>query len=232
MQYKYVEVELPSNGLIYDTKRVHLRAKTIFDIRTLLNNPVYYLKSEIDALQNCINPDDKINVYDLVNQDVVYLLYKLRSMSSDTLTLNVNNKEYHILISELDVKKLEEWNPDRILPDSELKVTLSYNPIKNVFEIEKQQQEFIKKYPDYNGDVLNTVTLLNAITMIDGKTDKDHIRNILEGLSFKDAIYLVKEIEQFQHQDFGVIEEVELDIDDKKVKVPIQITEEFFLPAL
>lgn len=101
MQYIYTECFLPSNGQFYNTKSVHLRPKTVFDIKALLNNPAFMLKSEIDALQNCIDPRDNINVYDLVNQDVVYLLYKLRSMSDDNFTLLINNEEHN-------VKKLEQ----------------------------------------------------------------------------------------------------------------------------
>ena len=95
MQYKYITCKLPSNGKIYPTKEVHLRAKTIFDIKALLENPVFQFKSEIDTLNNCIDPNDHINVYDLVNQDVVFLLYKLRSMSNDNLSVKYNNKLYN-----------------------------------------------------------------------------------------------------------------------------------------
>ena len=70
--------------------------------------------------------------------------------------------------------------------------------------------------------------------MLNNKTDKTFIRNELENLSWKDSLYLIKEIENFQQQDFGVVEEVKLTVDDKgnEVTVPIKITEEFFRPAL
>lgn len=232
MQYIYTKCELPSNGKIYNTTTVNLRPKTIFDIKALLNNPVYMIKSEIDTLQNCIDPNDNVDVYDLVNQDVVYLLYKLRSLSDDTLILNIKNEQYPIKISELDVKYLDEWNPNRKLPESGLDVVLSYKPIRNVFEIEKQKQEFEDKYPDYSGDIYNTVTLLNAVESIDGSINKDNIRNLLEKLSWKDSLYLVKEIENLNKLDFGVKEEIELEIENEKVKIPLQITEEFFRPSL
>lgn len=232
MQYIYTKCELPSNGKIYNTTTINLRPKTIFDIKTLLNNPVYMIKSEIDTLQNCIDPKDNINVYDLVNQDVVYLLYKLRSLSDDTLILNIKNEQYPIKISELNVKYLDEWNPNRKLPESELDVVLSYKPIRNVFEIEKQKQDFENKYPNYSGDIYNTVALLNAIESIDGSTNKDNIRTMLEKLSWKDSLYLIKEIENLNKLDFGIEEEVELEIENEKVKVPLQITEEFFRPSL
>ena len=116
MQYIYTECTLPSNGLIYKTKTVHLRPKTIFDIKTLLNNPIFMLKSEIDALNNCISPEDNINVYDLVNADVVYLLYKLRSMSDDCLNLEIKGKQYTVKISDLEVKYLDEYNTEITLP--------------------------------------------------------------------------------------------------------------------
>jgi YesN/AraC family two-component response regulator len=101
MQYKYVTCKLPSNGKIYSTTSVNLRPKTIFDIKNLLNDPVFYLKSEIDTLQYCIDPEDNVNVYDLVNQDVVYLLYKLRSLSDDVIVLKYKDKEYTKLINQL-----------------------------------------------------------------------------------------------------------------------------------
>lgn len=234
MQYKYIECNLPSNGLIYKTKTVHLRAKTIFDIKSLLNNPIFQLQSEIDALNNCIDPKDNVDVYDLVNQDVVYLLYKLRSLSDDTLYLNYEHKQYKVSISDLDVKTLESWDTKRILPESKYEVILSYVPIKKIFNFVQEQKEFIEQYPDYKGDIVNTISILNSVAMLNNKTDKTFIRNELENLSWKDSLYLIKEIENFQQQDFGVVEEVKLTVDDKgnEVTVPIKITEEFFRPAL
>lgn len=233
MQYKYIECELPSNGLIYDISKVHLRPKTIFDIKTLLANPIYYLKSEIDALQNCIDPNDHINVYDLVNQDVVFLLYKLRSMSNDNLTVVYKNKEYNFKLSELEVVKLDSWDTEIELPESKFKVSLDYNPIKNVFFAEEQQRQFLNKYPDYKGDVVNTITILNSITMIDNITDKDNMRNKLESLSWRDSIFLIQEIERLKQKEFGIKEEVEI-VDDngEKIRLPLQINETFFRTTL
>lgn len=230
MQYKYITCKLPSNGMIYPTKEVHLRAKTIFDIKALLGNPVFQLRSEIDALNNCIDPNDNIDVYDLVNQDVVYLLYKLRSMSNDDLTLRYNNKDYPLKISELDVKYLEKWNPNIILPESGIKVTLAYIPIKNIFNLPQLQREFENKYPDYHGDVANTVTILSSIQMFDNVTNKDAMREALETLSFNDSLFLIDEIEKLSNLRFGVIEEVKIPDDKtgKEIIIPIEITENFF----
>ena len=41
MQYMYTECKLPSNGKFYKTTTVHLRPKTIFDIKSLLNNATF-----------------------------------------------------------------------------------------------------------------------------------------------------------------------------------------------
>lgn len=232
MQYIYTECRLPSNGKIYGTNTVHLRPKTIFDIKVLLNNPAFILKSEIDALQNCISPDDNINVYDLVNQDVVYLLYKLRSLSNDNIELIVKNKQYNVKISELDVIYLDSYNNEYTLPDSKLNVKLAYQPIKNIFNMEKDKSDFINKYPDYKGDINNTITLLNAVESIDGSVNKDHIRNKMEQLSWKDSVFLINKIEENNNINFGVKEEVELDIDGNVVNVPLQLTENFFRSAL
>lgn len=234
MQYIYTECFLPSNGQFYNIKSVHLRPKTVFDIKALLNNPAFMLKSEIDALQNCIDPRDSVNVYDLVNQDVVYLLYKLRSMSDDNFTLLINNEEYNVKISELDVKFLEpeDFNTDLELPDSKIKVVLAYQPIKNLFNLDNDVQKFKKDNPDFKGDIYNVVSLVNAIAMLDNFTNKDMIRNKMEQLSWKDSLYLIDAIEKFNKLDFGVKEEINIEINGDMVKVPIQITEEFFRPSL
>ena len=233
MQYKYFTCNLPSNGLIYPTKEVHLRAKTIFDMKSLLVNPAFQLRSEIDALNNCIDPNDNIDVYDLVNQDVVYLLYKLRSLSDDILTINYNNKQYSIAISELDVKYLDSWNPNLVLPDSKYEVVLDYTPISNVLNFDKLKSEFERKYPDYRGDSGHVITVLNSIKMFNHLTDKDFIRNALENLSFKDSLYLLDNISNFNKQDFGVVEEFEINDENGNIKkIPIQITESFFRPEL
>ena len=232
MQYVYTECKLPSNGKMYSTTVVHLRPKTIFDIKTLLNNPIYMIKSEIDALQNCIDPKDNIDVYDLVNQDVVYLLYKLRSMSDDCLIITVNNQQYPIKISELDVKYLENWENKFKLPVSGIEVELAYKPISLVFDLESKKNEFLAKYPDYKGDALNAVALINSISSIDGLVNKEMIRTKLEELSWKDSIFLINKIEEQNNYDFGIKEEVELEIEGKKVAVPIQISEAFFRPSI
>lgn len=233
MQYIYTECKLPSNGKLYKTPQVvHLRPKTIFDIKVLLNDPVFMVKSEIDTLQNCIAPEDNINVYDLVNQDVVYLLYKLRSLSDDCLMLDIKKKQYPIKISELEIKYLEEWDNKVVLPESGINIYLSYQPIKNIFNIEQQKAEFLDKYPDFVGDVTNVLSILNAIESVDGSVNKDNIRNILENLSWKDSIYLIDKIEENNKLDFGVREFVNLDIDGETLTVPLQINENFFRSTL
>lgn len=232
MQYIYTECQLPSNGMFYPTKVVHLRPKTIFDIKTLLNNSVYMIKSEIDALQNCLDPNDGVNVYDLCNQDVVYLLYKLRSMSDDCLNITVKNQQYPIKISELEVKYLDHWDNIVKLPESDIEVVLAYKPLRNVLNIGQMVDEFLAKYPDYKGDATNAVTLINSIERIGGSVNKDHIRAALEELSWKDSLYLINAIEEINNLDFGIKEEVTLNIDDKDVKIPLTITEAFFRPAL
>lgn len=65
--------------------------------------------------------------------------------------------------------------------------------------------------------------------MFDDVTDKDHIRARLETLSFKDSLYLLKQIDKLKSSDFGIVEEFEL---EDGTKVPLQITEEFFRPTL
>lgn len=234
MQYKYITCQLPSNGLIYDTKEVHLRAKTIFDIKALLNNPVFQMRAEVEALQQCIDPKDNIDVYDLINQDVVYLLYKLRSLSSDVLKLKYHNQEYNINISDLDVKILDKWKTEFDLPDSKKHFQLAYTPIRNVLNMSEQVAKFNSEFPDYAGDVVNTVALLNAVIMFDGMTNKTHIMNALAELSFKDSLFIINKIEEMARLDFGVKEEVTLIDKDtgKDVTVPILMTEEFFRPAL
>lgn len=232
MQYIYVECKLPSNGLIYPTNIVHLRPKTIFDIKMLLNNPIFMLKSEIDALQNCIDPNDNVNVYDLVNQDVVFLLYKLRSLSNDCLNLVIDGKEYPIKLSELDIEYLTEYDNKVKLPESGIELTLAYQPIKDIFNLETQKQEFKKKYPEYKGDIANAVALINAIESFNGSINKDNIRSNLEQLSWKDSIYLIEKIENFNKLDFGVKESVTLDINGENIEVLLKIDEKFFRSTL
>ena len=232
--YNYVTVKLPSNGLLYNVKEVHLRQKTIFDIKALLDNPIFQLKSEIDAINNCLDPRDNINVYDFVNQDVVYLLYKLRSLSDDNLTLNVNDVKYDIKISELPVKYLESFDNVITLPESNKVVSLTYVPIRLMFNLEREKRNFLAKYPEYHSDVVNTVLLLNVINNIDSLYDKERIRIELEKLSWKDSIHLIDKIEKLQNLDFGIVEEVNVkdpETNESK-KVKIQLTSEFFRPTL
>lgn len=234
MQYNYVTCDLPSNGKFYPIKTVHLRAKNIFDIKSLLSNPVYYLKSEIDTLQNCIDPKDNINVYDLVKQDVVYLLYKLRSLSDDVITVNYKNKGYDFNISDLEINYLDtNINNEVILPESNNRVTLRMPTLGDTFNIGEKTNEFKNKYPDYNGDIENTVNILNAIASLNDYTEENFIRNTLENLSWKDSIYLIQKIEEYQQSNFGVVEVVTIvDENRKEIKLPIEISENFFRPTL
>lgn len=235
MQYNYISCDLPSNGRFYPIKTVHIRPKTIFDIKVLLGNPIYYLKDEIDTLQNCIDPKDNINVYKLVKQDVVYLLYKLRSLSDDLLVINYRGKQYDCSISELEVKYLSsDINNIVKLPESQKTVTLKMPTLGDTFNIADDIIEFKKKYPDYNGDVENTVHILNSICSIDDFTETNFIRNVLEELSWKDSIFLIQEIERYQtNSDFGIVEFVTIqDEAGNDIKLPIEITEKFFRSAL
>lgn len=232
MQYIYTECNLPSNGLIYPITTVHIRPKTIFDIKKLLNDPVYMLKSEIDALQHCIDPNDKVNIYELINQDVVYLLYKLRSLSDDILKIRYKSKVYDFCISDLEVKYLDEWNTNVVLPESNVTVVLKYQPIKNIFNIERQKMEFQSKYPDYNGDITNTINILNSIESFNNITNVDIIRTSLEELSWKDSIYLLNAIDNLNSKNFGVEEFVKIDYEGTTLSIPIQINEDFFRPSV
>lgn len=233
MQYIYTEFNLPSNGKLYSTNKVHLRPKTIFDIKTLLNNPVFMLRSEIDALQRCIDPNDNINVYDLVNQDVVYLLYMLRSLSNNNLIINYKGKTFNSTISELNIKYLEEYNPEKILPSSGKKVILKPNTIGNIFGLEQKKNQFLSKYPDYQGDAANAVALMSVIASIDNSSNEDLIRNQLEQLDWTDSIYLITEIEDNSKLDFGIEEFVTVqDENGNNIKLPIQINENFFRATL
>lgn len=232
MQYIYTECTLPSNGLIYKTKTVHLRPKTIFDIKTLLNNPVFMLKSEIDTLNNCISPEDSINVYDLVNADVVYLLYKLRSMSDDCLNLEIKGKQYTVKISDLDVKYLDKYNTEITLPESKIPVHLKLQTIGDIFGLSDARDEFMRKYPEYRGDALNMISIINSIDIFGTSVNSEYIRNGLEQLSWKDSLYLIQAIEDLNKLDFGIKEQVELDVEGEKVTIPLQITEQFFRPTI
>lgn len=233
MQYNYITCVLPSNGKIYDTKEVHLRAKTIFDIKSLLNNTNLQLKSEIDVLNTCLDPKDNVNVYNLVQQDVIFLLYQLRSMSDDVYTFSFNNETYSINISDLDVKMLDEFNNEIELPDSKIKVYLNCLPIKFIYDITKLQQEFNKKYPDYNGDVSNAIRILESIQMFDNITTKDIIRTRLETLSFRDSLYLINAIEAMENLDFGIREVAKIkNSKGEDLEIPIQLNNAFFRPQL
>lgn len=234
MNYKYIVCKLPSNGLIYDTKEVHLRAKTIFDIKALLNNPSFQIRAEIETLQQCLDPKDGVDVYDLINQDVVYLLYKLRSLSNDILPLKYKNQEYNINISDMDVVYLEEWNTEFECPESKKKITLKYTPIRNVLNLNEQVAKFKEEFPDYSGDAINTVAILNSVIEFDGMTNKAHIMNALAELGYKDSLFIIDKITEMARAEFGVKEEAKI-VDKEtgeEVTVPIVINENFFRATL
>lgn len=242
MQYIYTPCELPSNGMFYPTTTVRLRPKTIFEIKTLLNNPIFNLKNEIDALQSCIDPNDHVNVYDLVNQDVVFLLYKLRSLSDDVLKVTMTDgNTYPVYISELEVKKLEVWDHKFNLPKSGIEVELDYRPIRQVFSLAQDVQDFKRKFPDFQGDIANVISICNAIARFGEYVNKDIMRPYLEELCWEDSLYLIREIEKQAKLDFGVVEEAEITLQSKaaegqeeptKVRISLVLNEEFFRPAL
>lgn len=239
MQYIYTSCELPSNGKFYPIREVHLRPKTIFDIKALLSNPFFNLKNEIDALQACIDPRDKVDVYDLVNQDVVYLLYRLRSLSDDVLQVKYKDNVYPLYISQLDVKTLENWEHTFKLPVTGVEFELAPVPIRNVFELPQMVADFKEKYPDYAGDIPNTVSILNAIAAFDGSVNKDFIRGKLEELPWKDSLFLIDKIEKQGNMSFGVVEEGVIEVPSEehegemeKVIIPITLNEQFFRPSL
>lgn len=234
MQPIYTTCDLPSNGMFYPIKQVRIRPKTIYDIKTMLNNPVFMLRNEIDALQACIHPDDakKVNVYDLVNQDVVYLLYMLRSLSDDSIELEIKGQKFVVKISELDVVTLDHWDNVVTLPECGKTVQLNYTPIKNIFDLPQMVEEFKRNYPDFASDPANAVALLNAVALFDNHANRDIVRSALEELSWKDSIYLVQKIEENSKLQFGVKEEATITLDGVEVVIPLKITEEFFRPAL
>ena len=175
--------ELPSGGVIYDTKvnkHVELRAMTARDEMKRLSPSSTPLKTLADIIESCLLEKLGIHVYDLCLGDYEYLLHKLRIITyGPNYRVTINCPECGEFIetdANLDELELKEFDQNAFeelrtfqLPSSKKLVVLRPTTPRILDTIEARIKELNRKYKGAGFDFETLVKLEEAIESIDGE---------------------------------------------------------------
>lgn len=174
--------ELPSKGLIYDTKisaHVELRSMTARDEMKRLNPSTTQFKNLADIIEGCLLEKPAVHVYDMALGDYEYLLHKLRVVTY--------GPKYKMLITcphcgqivdvtmDLDELKVKEFDSAKFneaktfkLPKSGHTISLKFQTPRMLDEIDGKVRELKRKFKDAEIDFNLLVLLEQVIDTIDG----------------------------------------------------------------
>ena len=203
--------ELPSKGLIYDTKiepHVELRSMTTREEMRRLAPSNTPLKVLSEIIETCMITKPKVHVYDMCIGDYEYLLQKLRVVT--------HGPEYKIQIAcpncgsvhtetiNLDDLKTITYNDDEVralmdltLPKSGNHITLKYQTPRIVDDIGLKIEQFNKKNKDSTINPNILFTLQSLIDTVDGqKLSYSGLEDFINKLPFADTNYILAKIEE------------------------------------
>lgn len=239
---------LPTKGKLDDIPdRVTLRMMTTHEEKMRTGSRASYWKTMSEIINRCIVDPKGIDSYNLTVVDFVFLLYKLRIHSYGNMyKLNISRKcsECGTLISDVDVdldklkvtyiddggKSFSE--PFTIkLPMLKWKVGCRMLRVRELDEIDKEVEDILQKYPDYEGDPALPRRLLRQIVTVDGEAiDYAVLEEIVDKLPAVDENAISKEFEKI---DFGMdlAAKIKCPSCGKEYIVPLKYTDEFFRPS-
>lgn len=251
--YLYTEeVQLPSKGLFnpeIPNGMVTLRCIELRDQKYLAGSKLVRSNKAIELLRRCIVSPEGMNVEDLTQIDLFFLLVKLRVLSygpeykyytncpncgkSTTVTVD---------LSKLDVAMLEDFNPNDLhikLPRKGDTVYTRVQTQRDSDEINAEVSRLKSKYKDIDYDPEVTLSIAKIITKIELiQPDKEgnkvvdnpvDILNYVEGLTDLDALAIQSTLSDI---DYGVIPVVtnECEKCGKEFSTMMKTTGDFFRP--
>lgn len=193
LPFKTERIDLPSKGLVYPLDNplskgyVDMRYMTAFheDILTNVNNINRGVEYTIDRFCSSLIVDEAVNYDDLIVGDRFQILLASRILSYGSIYKFKHLNKTH----EYDISKLEPKNIpfelyknknefDFELPIAGIPITVKILTHKDLIEIEKQEQELIKQFPDESFS--RQLKLSKIIKSINGDYSKDTIQDFID----------------------------------------------------
>lgn len=213
---------LPSKGIFDNIPdgKVTLRMMTTKEEKLRLGSKDNFYKTIATIISRCIiDPEGPIDVASMCQQDFVFLMYKLRTISyGPEYKMTVKCPECgNVFSTTVDLDKVEvkylsstftntfDVGP---LPVSGKMVTCKLLKMSDTLDILKESDDILKKFPDYEGDPMLELTLKREIVKVDGKELPDHkLKQFIDDMYVKDLNYVDREY--VKRTDFGMITEAE-----------------------
>jgi hypothetical protein len=172
---------LPSKGLLYEgiPEEVTLRSMTTEEEMRRLSQSGSTYQKMCDIIDSCIIETLPISSYDMCIGDYQQLLYKLRTVTYGSTCVNTsicpycgNVKDINIDLDNLkniEFNGLEESDLEFDLPRCKSHIKLTWQTPRMLDEVDKEVEDFNKKYPENKLNVTMLFTLKHCIVEIDGK---------------------------------------------------------------
>lgn len=210
----YETFELPSKGLIYDSKfdpKVTLRSMTTAEEMKRLSYTETPYRAMSDIIEDCMKEKLPISVYDLCLGDYQFLLHKLRVVTYGTeykiSTVCPNCKqtvEAKIDLDSLDVIEADHDFRDEMcvtLPKSGSRVKLNIQTPRMLDDVNLRKEEKRKKAKKDASEYGLVFTLMSLIGTVDGQTlDPIALETFIKKLPMRDVNYILSEGDKFNRK--------------------------------
>ena len=203
--------ELPSKGLIYDTKvnpHIELKSMTTRQELRRLSPSTTPLKVIADIIEECCIEKPAIHVYDMAIGDYEYLLHKLRIVTygpdykmmarcpkcGEVFEATANLEELELI--DFDLEKFKELLTIT-LPKSGNTVTLKFQTPRMLDENEGKVKELKRKFKD--ADIsFSVMTLLTSVidTVNGAHLDREKLETFINNLPAMDMTKIINTVDQ------------------------------------
>ena len=210
--------ELPSGGVIYDTKvdsHVELRSMTARDEMRRLSPSSTPLKTLADIIEDCMIEKPAIHVYDMALGDYDFLLTKLRIVTygpkyriAITCSECGNQVETDADLETLELRDFNQKDFEELrtftLPKSGDSVTLKIISPRVLETIDARVKEMKRKYKGADLDFNTFCKLTTCIDAINGEKLPPHVlEDKLNKMQAIDMQKILNQIDKFQNS-FGL----------------------------
>ena len=217
-----------------------LRAMTTMEEKLRLSNPG--LGTLAKVIKRCLITNEDLDIQDLKLFDFMYLMYKTRIVTYGA-GYHIGIKcphcgRVHEVTINLDELKVNEVpsdfkEPFKIgpLPVSQDTLECKLFTLRDLLSLNDESEEFLKKYPEYDGDPSFILELCKRVVSVNGKNVLD-LRTYMENLHALDYQYFNSEYAKLTDK-FGIDTQIELTCPHCNGKYinELPMTSEFFRPS-
>lgn len=221
-------------------REFRLRAMTTLEEKIRLSSPGFSTMARV--IQNCLVNNKEFDVRDLKIFDFQYLMYKVRIVTYGAgypvrITCPSCSRQYDhtVNLSELNVTEVPSdlKEPFKIgpLPVSKDVLECKMLTVRDYIELPDECNDFLKRYPAYDGDPEFILDLCRRVLRVNGK-ELPNLRTYMETMHARDYQYFSNEYLKLTNA-YGIdtVIEVECPHCKKKHFINLPMTSEFFRPT-